>query len=370
MFWVALSDQQEGSGWWPTRHTLCFAQSVPTNTVKNSRESVANNSTRTQSALNLLGPVLALVLLIAIFGATEYAQRGESSFLSLRNSRTVAAQAAPVLMGALGMTLVIIAGGIDLSVGTLAALASMVLGITFVHDHGPALAILACVLTGLVGGTLNGVLISYLRMPPFIVTLGSMTIFLGLAKLSNNNNPVRPLESQLPGWIASFLSPVPPEGWPLFAPGVWLVLGLALVIALVLRYTVAGRYVYALGSNERAAELCGISVARLKVAIYGIAGIFFALAGFYVFCRNNQQGSPTEGTGFELKVIAAVVVGGASLQGGRGTVLGTCCGTAIIAVVNSGCVQLGIRNELQDILLGLIVISAVAIDQWRLRRVG
>jgi ribose transport system permease protein len=149
-----------------------------------------------------------------------------------------------------------------------------------------------------------------------------------------------------------------------------LVLGLAVLVSLVLRFTVAGRYVYALGSNERAAELSGIWVARLKVAIYSIAGIFFALAGFYVFCRNNQQGSPTEGTGFELKVVAAVVVGGASLQGGRGTVLGTCCGTAIIAVVNSGCVQLGIGNELQDILLGLIVISAVAIDQWRLRRVG
>jgi ribose transport system permease protein len=331
---------------------------------------VANNSSRTQAALNLLGPVLALVLLVAVFGAAEYAQRGESTFLSLRNSRTVAVQAAPVLMGALGMTLVIIAGGIDLSVGSLSALAAMTLGLALVNDYGIAAALVACILTGLLGGTLNGSLISYLRMPPFIVTLGTMTIFLGLAKLSNNNNPVRPLENQLPPWITSFLSPVPPEGWPLFGPGVWLVLGLAVVIALVLRYTVAGRYLYAVGSNERAAELCGIAVARLKVAIYALAGIFFALAGFYVFCRNNQQGSPTEGNGFELKVIAAVVVGGASLQGGRGTVLGTCCGTAIIAVVNSGCVQLGIRNELQDIMLGLIVISAVAIDQWRLRRVG
>ena len=327
-------------------------------------------ASRTQSALNLLGPVLALVLLVAVFGTVEYWQRGESTFLSLRNSRTVAVQAAPVLMGALGMTLVIIAGGIDLSVGTLAALSSMVLGLALANDYGAAAAIGACVLTGFNGGTLNGSLISYLRMPPFIVTLGTMTIFLGFAKLSNNNNPVRPLEKQLPEWITSFLTPIPPEGWPLFGPGVWLVLGLAVLMSLVLRFTVAGRYVYAMGSNERAAELCGISVARLKVAIYGIAGIFFALAGFFVFCRNNQQGSPTEGAGFELKVIAAVVVGGASLQGGRGTVLGTCCGTAIIAVVNSGCVQLGIRNELQDILLGLIVISAVAIDQWRLRRAG
>lgn len=325
-------------------------------------------STKTQSALNLLGPVLALVLLVAIFGGAEFWQRGESTFLSLRNVRSIAVQASPVLMGALGMTLVIIAGGIDLSVGTLAALAAMTLGLTLVHDYGAALAVGACVLTGLIGGTLNGALISYLRMPPFIVTLGTMTIFLGLAKLSNNNNPVRPLESQLPEWMSSFLSTTPPVGWPLFSPGVWLVLALAMLIAVVLRYTVAGRYVYALGSNERAAELCGIAVVRLKVAIYGIAGIFFALAGLCVFCRNNQQGSPTEGAGFELKVIAAVVVGGASLQGGRGTILGTCCGTAIIAVVNSGCVQLGIRNELQDILLGLIVISAVAIDQWRLRR--
>lgn len=325
---------------------------------------------KTQSALILLGPVLALVLLVAIFGTAEFWQRGESTFLSLRNARSIAVQAAPVLMGALGMTLVIIAGGIDLSVGTLAALAAMTLGLTLVHDGGAALALAVCVLTGLIGGTLNGALISYLRMPPFIVTLGTMTIFLGLAKLSNNNNPVRPLENQLPEWMGTFLSPTPPDGWPLFAPGVWLVLALAVLMAAVLHYTVAGRYVYALGSNERAAELCGISVARFKVLIYGIAGVFFALAGLYVFCRNNQQGSPTEGTGFELKVIAAVVVGGASLQGGRGTILGTCCGTAIIAVVNSGCVQLGIRNELQDILLGLIVISAVAIDQWRQRRMS
>jgi ribose transport system permease protein len=325
-------------------------------------------ASRTQSVLNLLGPVLALVLLVAIFGSAEFWQRGESTFLSLRNFRSIAVQASPVLMGALGMTLVIIAGGIDLSVGTLAALAAMTLGLTLVHEQGAVLAVGACVLTGLLGGLLNGALISYLRMPPFIVTLGTMTIFLGLAKLSNNNNPVRPLESQLPGWMSSFLSTTPPNGWPLFSPGVWLVLGLALMVAMVLRYTVAGRYVYALGSNERAAELCGISVMRLKVMIYGLAGMFFALAGMYVFCRNNQQGSPTEGAGFELKVIAAAVVGGASLQGGRGTILGTCCGTAIIAVVNSGCVQLGIRNELQDILLGLIVISAVALDQWRLRR--
>ena len=173
---------------------------------------MANNSSRTQSVLNLLGPVLALGGLVAIFGVADYLQDGISTFLTLPNLRKIAVQAAPVLMGALGMTIVIIAGGIDLSVGTLAALSSMTFGLTLFHDYGVTAALGVCVLTGIVGGTFNGTLISYLRIPPFIVTLGTMTIFLGLAKLSNNKDNVVPLQRQLPEWIKSFIDPFPPEG--------------------------------------------------------------------------------------------------------------------------------------------------------------
>jgi ribose/xylose/arabinose/galactoside ABC-type transport system permease subunit len=161
--------------------------------------------------------------------------------------------------------------------------------------------------------------------------------------------------------------PSPEPAWLLVAPGVWIMLAMAASLSLVLRYTVFGRYVFALGSNEQTARLCGINVSALKLAVYTLSGLFVGLAGVYQFAK-LKVGNPTSGIGLELRVIAAVVIGGASLSGGRGTVLGTLTGALLMQTISSGCTQLGVTNPVQDIILGAIIVAAVMVDQIRQRR--
>jgi ribose/xylose/arabinose/galactoside ABC-type transport system permease subunit len=149
--------------------------------------------------------------------------------------------------------------------------------------------------------------------------------------------------------------------------GVWLTLVMAAALAVVLRYTVFGRYVFALGSNEATARLCGINVRWNKIAIYTLGGLFVGIAGLYQFSRLTV-GNPTSGAGLELKVIASVVIGGGSLNGGRGSVLGTLTGALIMSVITSGCTALGLTNPIQDMILGIIIVAAVTIDQLRQRK--
>jgi ribose/xylose/arabinose/galactoside ABC-type transport system permease subunit len=206
---------------------------------------------------------------------------------------------------------------------------------------------------------------------PFIVTLGTMTIYLGVAKIVAEETTVRPLPAQVPLWMKNLVTtrPTPDMLWilPNFATGVWLVLGLSIALACVLRYTVFGRYVFALGSNESTARLCGVNVPLVKMAVYTLAGFFVGVAGMFQFARLTS-GNPTSGIGMELRVIAAVVIGGGSLSGGQGSVLGTLAGAAIMAVIASGCTLLGLSNPLQDVIIGVIIIVAVTLDQIRQRR--
>jgi ribose transport system permease protein len=222
--------------------------------------------------------------------------------------------------------------------------------------------------TGCLCGLVNGLLISYLKMVPFIVTLGTMQLYLGWAKWVADNTTVRPdLATQVPRQFADLLSIRPTalvQGMPV---GVWLTLGLALLLAGVLHFTVFGRYVFAIGSNEATARLCGINVRWNKIAIYTLAGLFVGIAGLYQFSRLTV-GNPSSGTGLELKVIASVIIGGGSLNGGRASVLGTLTGALIMSVITSGCTALGVSNPIQDMLLGVIIIIAVAVDQWRQAR--
>jgi ribose/xylose/arabinose/galactoside ABC-type transport system permease subunit len=228
----------------------------------------------------------------------------------------------------------------------------------------PPLAVALCILTGAAAGLLNGAIITRLKVIPFIVTLGTMSVFLGLAKLIANETTVRPLPGQRPDWLANLLSVrAPVLGLP---PGVWITLALAVVLAIVLQRTVFGRHVYALGSNEATARLCGIDVARTKLIVYAIGGLFVGLAGILFFSRVGN-GNPTSGNDYALRIIAAVVIGGGSLNGGRGTVLGTITGAAIVEVIRSGGTQLGLSNPVQDVILGVIIVAAVVIDQWRQR---
>jgi ribose transport system permease protein len=329
---------------------------------------------RTSSRLNFLGstlgPFLGLALVIGFFAAADALQSEPGHFLSLRNLRTISAQTATVAVAALGMTVVIISGGIDLSAGTAVALAATVLAWCLKQDCPAAVAIVAGLGTGCLAGLVNGVLISSLRVVPFIVTLGTMTIYLGIAKLIASETTVRPdLARQVPEWLQNLLSTQGKSLWLGLPSGVWLTLLLAFLLAVVLRKSVFGRYVYALGSNESTARLCGINVWANKVALYALAGFFVGVAGMFQFSRLSS-GNPTSGAGMELRFIAAVVIGGGSLSGGRGTVLGTLTGAAIMAVIASGCTQLGLNNPIQDIILGVIIVVAVTLDQIRQRRMA
>ena len=221
--------------------------------------------------------------------------------------------------------------------------------------------------SGMLCGLFNGLLIVFLRIVPFIATLGTMTIYLGLAKIVADETAVRPDNAQVPQWLSELSAVRPDPSWLLVSIGVWLALILAAIMACILRYTVFGRYVFALGSNESTARLCGINVPLVKIAVYALSGLLVGIAAVCFFTRLNS-GNPTSGTGLELKFIAAVIIGGGSLNGGRGTVLGTLAGTVIIGVIYSGCTLLGIRNPVQDIILGVIIVAAVTVDQWRRHR--
>jgi ribose/xylose/arabinose/galactoside ABC-type transport system permease subunit len=314
-----------------------------------------------------LGPLLALLLVFVLFAVTDAAQQDGGRFTSLRNLQTMLVSSAPVVVGALGMTVVIIAGGIDLSAGTAVALCATVMAWVLKQDGPIELALIACLLTGCAAGAVNGLVISALNVAPFIVTLGTMTAYLGIAKLVAEETTVRPPLESLPNWMSGLAMPAPDPAWLLVAPGVWLMLALAAILSLVLRYTVFGRHVFALGSNEQTARLCGLNVSALKVAVYTLSGLFIGLAGMYQFAK-LKVGNPTSGVGLELKMIAAVVIGGASLSGGRGTVLGTLAGALLMQMIASGCTQLGLSNPIQDIILGVIIVAAVTVDQIRQQR--
>ncbi len=333
-----------------------------------------------------LGPLLALAGVVLFFVAAEFVlalqdglggnnQRGlfdvvtdfQSKFWTAQNGRTMLVQISTVAMAALGMTVIMIAGGIDLSAGTAMALAGTAIALSLREGASGPAAVSIGLAVGVVTGIINGALIGLLRIVPFIVTLGTMTIYLGIGKLLAEETTVRPARAAIPQWVQQLLVPNPTPSWLLLPSGIWIILILATLLAAVLKYTVLGRHVFAVGSNEATARLCGVNVPAIKVAVFAIGGFFVGLAGLFQFSR-LYVGNPESGSGTELEIIAAVVIGGASLSGGKGTVMGTLAGAGIMAVIYNGCTMLGMRNPIQEILVGVIIITAVAFDQLRQRR--
>ena len=311
--------------------------------------------------LNRLGPLIALVLVYTLFAFIA----GET-FRSGYNMQLMARQTAVVGTAAIGMTLVIIAAGIDLSVGSIIAMVTIVVALTLRNEYPPFVAAIAGILAGTACGVATGLIVTRFKVVPFIVTLGGLLIYRGMAKMLGDEQTVRVPDKT---WINDLLSSTANKSysWILLPPGVWFTLVLAAVVAFVLYYTKLGRHIFAIGSNEETARLCGIAVERVKIYVYMICGACAGIAGLMQFSRLDV-GDPTTAIGMELDVIAAVVIGGGSLSGGEGSILGSIVGALIMTIIKSGCTQMGLPTYWQEMITGVIIVVAVALDRYRHRR--
>jgi ribose transport system permease protein len=303
------------------------------------------------------GPAIGLVAVILIFAVLTDAP---ARYLSSFNLRIVLSQTVITALGAIGMTMIVVSGGIDLSVGAVIALTGVITALGIAAGWSPAVAVLTAMVAGGFIGVLNGVVITTLRVVPFIVTLGMLGIARGVAKWLAHEQTVNVPQT----WVNDLLVTFPRQAWMVFPPGVWITIALSIVAALVLSRTVFGRRIFALGSNEAAARACGIDTGRLKVATYGVAGCLFGLTGVMQMSR-LRQGDPTVANGAELDIIAAVVIGGGSLSGGEGSIAGSLIGALIMAFLRNGCQQMGWPNYIQEIIIGVIIVLAVALDRAR-----
>lgn len=322
--------------------------------------------------VNMLGRFAALAIVFGFFAVSVE----DGKFYTTRNLENIARQSAVYATAALGMTLVIITAGIDLSVGSVIALT--VVGVAWVLNLPsgeeqlidkyplalPIVAICGGVLFAALAGLFNGLVIVGCRITPFIVTLGTMGMIRGLAKGIANEKDIYPPDT----WITTIMEPTltnKERAWMILPPGVWILLIAAAGAAFLLRYTRLGRHVYAVGSNEETARLCGVPVGRTKIIVYMLAGFFAGLAGLMQFSFISGIGQPTTGVAYELFVIAAVVIGGASLMGGEGTILGSLIGALMITILYMGGQQMGWPKWVQEMVIGGIIIGAVAIDKLR-----
>ncbi|GAV11624.1 ribose ABC transporter permease RbsC [Paenibacillaceae sp. P-4] len=297
-----------------------------------------------------LGPLLGLFILIVIVSILN------PSFLEPLNILNLLRQVSINALIAFGMTFVILTGGIDLSVGSTLALSSAFVANMLVAGYDPILSILAGCLLGGVMGMINGLLVTQGKMAPFIATLATMTIFRGLTLVYTDGNPITGLGDsmtfQLFGRGYQFGIPV---------PAITMIIAFA-VLWVILHKTAFGRKTYAIGGNEKAAIVSGIKVSRVKIMIYSLAGMLSALAGAILTSRLNSA-QPTAGTSYELDAIAAVVLGGTSLSGGRGRIVGTLIGALIIGTLNNGLNLLGVSSFYQMVVKGIVILIAVLIDR-------
>jgi ribose transport system permease protein len=300
-------------------------------------------------------PFVSLVALCILIAALE------PRFLSAGNLASVARQTAVITVIAMGMTMVMVSGGIDLSVGSVLALSGVVGSFAMVNGAPVVVGVAAAIATGAACGFLNGMAVAMLRIPPFIVTLGAMGIYRGIALLATDGKAVVGLPSGF-GYLAEGnlfgFMPVP----------LLIVLLVALATHLLLVNTQPGRYCYAIGSNIEAARYSGIRVSRYQVLFYVLLGSLAGLAGSIESAR-LVTGQPTGGEGYELRVIAAVVIGGGSLAGGQGTVIGTIIGALIMGVLANGANLLGISSFAQQVVIGAVIVLAVTFDEFQRRRI-
>jgi ribose transport system permease protein len=300
--------------------------------------------------------LLPFLTLIALFVALSIAS---PFFLTGTNLSSLVRQTAVINIMALGMTVIIIAGGIDLSVGSILALAGL-LGTMQMQHNGPIwLGMTVGIAMGALCGLANGLMTTALKINPFIVTLGTMGIFRGLALVISKGLPIHDVPPRF-----AFLG----DGNLLRVPFVlWILLLCAVIVHVMLEHTRLGRYAFSIGSNEGAAFYAGVPVGLVVTVVYGIGGLLTGLAGMIEASR-LMTGQPTGGQGYELTAIAAVVIGGGSLRGGEGGVVGTLVGAFIMGLLANGAVLLGIDVYWQQVIIGAVIILAVSVDEFRKRR--
>jgi ribose transport system permease protein len=359
--------------------------------------SEVSSSVWQSSWANSLGRFLALVVVFAFFALMVE----DGKFYTARNLENIVRQSAVYATAALGMTLVIIAGGIDLSIGSTIALAVVVVAwVLNLPTHStaadgspetgllydqwpillPILAVIAGVLAATIAGIANGCMIVWLRLVPFIVTLGTMGIFRGFAKGIAHQKDIYPPRSWLNNihdptfvpfldWFTGKAGTKAPTGlgWLVLPLSIWILIFASIGATLLLRYTRFGRHVFAVGSNEETARLCGVNVERTKVFVYALAGFFGGLAAIMLYSDIGGIGQPTSAIAYELFVIAAVVIGGGSLLGGEGSIMGSLIGALIITILYMGGKQIGWEQWRQEVVIGAIIIAAAALDQVRHR---
>jgi ribose/xylose/arabinose/galactoside ABC-type transport system permease subunit len=307
-----------------------------------------------------------LIILLAL--VVGFSILKPNSFPTPTNLFNIARQASISGLVAIGMTFVILTGGIDLSVGSMLALSGIVAAA--VYKGGTGLldtnagdtsgvgvigAIAVACLVGLACGLVQGTAVTKLRVPPFIVTLGGLSAFRGLTLIIGNGGPISAFDPTFNFWGQGRIAELVPIPVIIF-------LVVAIIAHVVLRYTQYGRYIYAIGGNKEAARLSGLNTDRLTLSVYMIVGLLAGFGGFMLASRLNSA-EAVAGTGLELTVIAGVVIGGTSLSGGKGSVFGTVMGSLIIAVLTTGLTQLNVVSYVQQIIIGGIIIAAVFIDQ-------
>ncbi|CAH0127994.1 Ribose import permease protein RbsC [Peribacillus simplex] len=296
------------------------------------------------------GPLLALVLLFIVITVLN------PSFMEPNNILNLLRQTSINALIAFGMTFIILTGGIDLSVGSILALSSALMAGMMVSGLDPILAILVGILLGAIMGVINGILVSKGKMAPFIVTLATMTIFRGLTLVYTDGKPIT-------GIGDSVMFQMLGRGYFLGVPVPAVVMIIAFFILwFLLHKTSFGRKTYAIGGNEKASRISGIKVDRVKVAIYGLAGTMAAIAGAILTSRLNSA-QPTAGQSYEMDAIAAVVLGGTSLSGGKGRLFGTLVGVLIIGTLNNGMNLLGVSSFYQQVVKGAVILIAVLLDR-------
>lgn len=317
-------------------------------------------------AIHAVGPRVRGILFLAltwvfVFALFSYIVE-EGRFGTLETFETILRQSTVVGFAAIGMTFIIISAAIDLSVGSMVAFVTVAIAYLMQKvGLSPAFAALGGVAAGALWGTFNGQLVTRLKLSPFIVTLGSFLMIRGFAKWAANNQKIdAPLT-----WLGDLTQRLRPEQkWMIVPVGVWMLLFAAIIATLILERTVFGRNVVAVGSNEEAARLSGINPGRVRGLVFALGGMFTGFAGLMLFSRLTI-GDPTVGAGLELEAIAAVVIGGASLSGGEGTIWGSLIGALIMSTIRSGCSMMGWDTYIQEIITGAIIVIAVAIDRFR-----